>query len=519
MTSKSNCISTCYRHPTVPITGFCASCLSERLAGIQSPVADDSHPPPPNLRRTKSCSGNRDASSDISSAYEPRRWSCDVRARSTLSDLFNVDDEKKKRRIGSGFEIGEVEEEYGNQEGIRVCEEAVEEEETKTMKEFIDLELKKRKNERKDYKSLWHAASVFSNKLRKWTWKHKLKKKQSHFDGNGNENGNPDAGFKKPKARRYRETQSEVGEYEFGRRSCDVGRISVDNNSRLSFDAPRASWDGYLIGNKASHRLSPMISVVEDENHRVLVVQNTGNSNVASFSPGGSAQTQDYYSCRRSFDRSNSHRRKSIAEVDELKLMSSNAKVSPATTELFYGAKLLITEKELMDRNVKSLSDVQSDCVPESASKDDSDVATVSQKGSKKLQNLRKVWNKLGLVQRKEDTKLECDAGGNMVNKPLAESWQKLRRVVNVQSNESVSQKLIRSYSVSCRNPCRMAGLINSLGAPEARGNVLNGRQEFAVHRNRSARYSPHNLDNGLLRFYLTPLKSYRRSKSGKSSL
>ncbi|OIW02565.1 hypothetical protein TanjilG_24016 [Lupinus angustifolius] len=520
MTSKSNCLSTCYRHPSVPITGFCASCLSERLAGIQSPVAEVSHSTPPKLRRTKSCSGNRDASSDVSSAYEPRRWSCDVRGRSTLSDLFSVDVEKKKRRIRSGFEIGEVEEEHANEEGIRVCEEAEEEEETKTMKEFIDLELKNRKNESKDSKSLWHAASVLSNKLRKWTWKHKLKKKHGRFDGNGNESGNRNAGFKKPRARRYRETQSEVGEYELGRRSCDVGRISVDNSSRLSFDAPRASWDGYLIGNKASHRLSPMISVVEDENHRVLVVQENGSNNAASFSPGGSAQTQDYYSCRRSFDRSNSHRRKSIAEVDELKLMSSNAKVSPATTELFYGAKLLITEKELMDRNVKSLSDVQSDSVPESASKDDSDVATVdSQKGSKKLQNLRKVWNKLGLVQRKEDTKLECDAGGNMLNKPLAESWQKLRRVVNVQPNESVSQKLIRSYSVSCRNPCKMAGLINSLGAPEARGNVLNGRREFALQRNRSARYSPHNLDNGLLRFYLTPLKSYRRSKSGKSSL
>ncbi|OIW04350.1 hypothetical protein TanjilG_32542 [Lupinus angustifolius] len=514
MTSITHRFSTCHRHPTVPITGFCASCLSERLAGIVSPVNEDSHPPP-ELRRTKSCSGGRDVPSDGASVSEPRRWSCDVRARSTLSDLFNVDDEeKKKRRNRSGFEV-EVERGNGIGETVRVCDE---EEGTKTMKEFIDLELRNRKNARKDFRSFWHAASMCSEKLKKWRWNCKLKTKRSSFGEKGNRNGIGD--FEKPRARRLRESQSEVGEYEFGRRSCDMRRISVDYNSRISFDAPpRASWDGYLVGNKASHRLSPMISVVEDENHKVLIKENDNINNVANFIPGGSTQTQGYYSCRRSFDRLNSHRRNSIADVDELKLKSLNAKVSPATTELFYGAKLLITEKELMDRNVnvKSLRDVQSDCVLGSAFKNDSDVATVaSQMSFKKFQNRPKLWNKL--VQRKED-KLEFDAGDDMVKKPVALSWQKLRRVVNVQRDESVSQKLLRSYSVSCRHPCRMYSFINSLGALEARGNVSNSRQEFTLQRNQSARYSPNNLDTGLLRFYLTPLKSYRRSKSGKGSL
>lgn len=513
MISKPHRLSTCHRHPTVPVTGFCASCLRERLAGFDSPSADES----PELRRTKSCSGGRDAPS--TAASEPRRRSCEVRARSSLSDLFNIDDHKKKRPNKSGnsrFEIAEEEEHgNGNVETVRVCdgrEEVDEEEETKTMKEFIDLELQNRKNRGKDLRNFWHAASLFSEKLRKWKWKHKLKKKHATITGNGNGNGGVDLmrlEIEKPRARRLRETQSEVGEYGLGRRSCDTdGRISVDYGSRFSFDAPRASWDGYLIGNKPSHRLSPMVSVVEDEKHNVLIEEN--NNVDRSFGPGGSVQTKDYYSCRRSFDRSNSHRRKSISEVDELKLIS-NAKVSPATTELFYGAKLLITEKELMGhRNVNSLSDVQSDCASGSASKDDSDVANGAG------QKWRRVWNKLGLVQRRED-KLgegECDKG-DIVNKPLAESWQKLRRVVNVQPSESVSQKLIRSYSVSCRNPCR----INNMGAPEVKGDVLNGRQEFMLQRNRSARYSPNNLDTGLLRFYLTPLKSYRRNKSGKSSL
>ncbi|CAL0315642.1 unnamed protein product [Lupinus luteus] len=513
MTSITHRFSTCHRHPTVPITGFCASCLSERLAGIVSPVLQDSHRQP-ELRRSKSCSGGRDAVSDGASVSEPRRWSCDVRGRSTLSDLFNVDDEEKKKPVNrSGFGV-ELKRGNGIGEMVRVCDE---DEGTKTMKEFIDLELRNRKSARKDLRSFWHAASMCSEKLKNWRWNRKLKTKRSSFGENGSRNGIGD--FKKPRARRLRETQYEIGGYELGRRSCDVRRISVDYNSRISFDAPRASWDGYLIGNRASHMLSPMISVAEDENHKVLIKENDNSINVANFYRGGSTQTQGYYSCRRSFDRLNSHRRKSIAKVDELKLMSSNAKVSPATTKLFYGAKLLITEKELMNRNVnvKSLSDVKSDCVPRSAFKDGSDVATVaSQMSFKKFQNWPKLRNKL--VQRKEDT-LEFDAVDDMVKKPVPQPWQKLRRVVNAQRNESVSQKLIRSYSVSCRNPCRMYSFINSLGVPEARGNVWNSRQEFTLQRNQSARYSPNNIDTGLLRFYLTPLKSYRRSKSGKSSL
>ncbi|KAL6288313.1 hypothetical protein ACE6H2_012703 [Prunus campanulata] len=46
---------------TAKLTGFCAPCLSERLAGLDP----------------------------------TRRKSCDVRARNTLSKLFNIDDNRK----------------------------------------------------------------------------------------------------------------------------------------------------------------------------------------------------------------------------------------------------------------------------------------------------------------------------------------------------------------------------------------------------------------------------------------
>ncbi|XP_057442297.1 protein OCTOPUS-like [Lotus japonicus] len=449
MTPTRHRFSTCNRHPAAPVTGFCASCLHERLAGFHF----DHSPPSPNLRRTQSRSTHRDPP-------EPRRYSSEVRPRSSLSDLFGINDDRSCRNrkpeadsANSVTGTGEATQNGDCSEGaVRVCDEEDNDEETKTMKEFIDLELKSRNNSGRDFRSFRHA---FSEKFRKWKWKHKVKKKNGDGDGDGNgsiEEVNTE--------QRLRETQSEVGECRLGRRSCDTDpgfSMSMETRRRISVDWPRVSCDGCLIGKPfpcscSCSRLSSIDSDVNNDNGDL--VEESGNN----------------------------------VGFDELKLMS-NAKVSPSptTTDLFCEAKLVVDENDLSlrerDTNVKS-----PDCVIGSSSTE------VRQKGLKKFHKWGIVWNKLGI----ED---------------------KLRRVVNVRTSESVSQKLVRSYSVSCRNTCRMAGLVSNLGAPETNGNVLNGKQEFTLHRNRSVGYSPSNLDTGLLRFYLTPLKRYRRSKSGKSSV
>ncbi|CAJ1960345.1 unnamed protein product [Sphenostylis stenocarpa] len=524
MTTKTHRFTTCHRHPFTPVTGFCASCLRERLTGIDSSSAS------PDLRRTKSFS-DRTTGALSAAAQEPRRRSCEVRLpppRGSLSDLFNRDDKSKKllnrnaeniygtAGVGSGEnERGDVVRVSGDDDG-----------DGKTMKEFIDLELRSRKSAGRDFRimaaNFRGAASEFSKRLLKWRRKQNPKR---HRHNDGTDIGSVEKlGF-----RSLRETQSEVGEYGFalGRRSCDTDpRLSVDD-SRLSFEAPRASWDGYLIG-KAYPRPFPMVRVGD----RVLVEEeeegDVSSENGKECCPGGSAQTKHYYSDwhrrRRSFDRSNSRRKSMMGDVDELRVIS-NAKVSPATTELFYGAKVLITENDLRDVNLKSLSSAQSDTVMGSGSKVNVCDGAIGdgQQGLNKFHKWGRLWSKLGLVQRKREDRLgEGDYGGggdDVVNKPIAESWQKLRRVVNGQASESVSQKLIRSYSVSCRDPCRTSGLVNGFGGSETKSHVLNGRQKIMLQRNRSVRYSPSNVDSGLLRFYLTPLKSYRRSRSGKSSL
>jgi hypothetical protein len=459
-----------------------------------------------------------------------------------LSDLFNLDDEKKKNKKLSSIrnrnlEIDSRISDFEGGDTVRVLVEDDIDEETKTMKEFIDLEIRSGKNGGRDSRlTFWDAASVFSKRLRKWKRKQKLKRNDAACDGSvtGNGVGLRNMEVEKQRVRNLRETQSEVGEYglSLGRRSCDTDpRFSVDD-SRFSFDAPRASWDGYLIG-KSCSRFSPMVAIngdkvlveeeedeEEGEGEEVVNLEGSGGGGGGEHFPGGSAQTKHYYSDRRrrSFDRSNSRRKSVVIGDDELRVIS-NAKVSPATTELFYGAKVLITEEDLRDAKLKPKNNVIVDTTTGSASKEPCDVENGSYQ--KKFHKWGKLWNKLGLVQRRKEDKLveeEC-VSGDVVNKPIAESWQKLRRVVNGQGSESVSQKLIRSYSVSCRNHSRMAGLVNGLGGgAETKGNVLNGRQEFTLQRNRSVRYSTSNVDTGLLRFYLTPLKSYRRSRSGKSS-
>ncbi|KAL4339449.1 hypothetical protein GQ457_08G012790 [Hibiscus cannabinus] len=157
------------------------------------------------------------------------------------------------------------------------------------MKDDVDLNSQIKKGSRRDFKeiggSFRSAASVFSKKLQN----QRLKKR-------GNGGGSVRWPVEKPNSRQYRETQSEVADYGFGRRSfVATARTSFDNDPRHSFDDPRASWG------KTFPRMPTMVSVLEDS------------------------------SSSRSVD--------TAAMVAEMKLVS-NSKVSPATVDYLYGPKL-----------------------------------------------------------------------------------------------------------------------------------------------------------------------------------
>ncbi|XP_062166394.1 protein OCTOPUS [Alnus glutinosa] len=669
--------TSCDRHPEEQFTGFCPSCLCERLAVLDpnSSTASSSRKPPtsssstaaalkaifkasssggggppgnnrnknssggssffPELRRTKSFSASKNEG--FSGVFEPQRKSCDVRVRNTLWSLFTLDDErnpyKKKDQPSTSSssawpapdvevdtrhsllpsssvpqgpvlfeskeedEEEEEEEEDDDDDEIRVSQESsipnvalveervqeiVEEEEEeeeeepdpepeleldpdpepeeepkteelKTMKDHIDLDSQTKKPSGRDFKeiagSFWSAASVFSKKLQKWRQKQKLKKRR-------NGGGSATLPVEKPIGRQFRETQSEIADYGFGRRSCDTdprfsldaGRMSFDasrislDDPRYSFDEPRASWDGYLIG-RTFPRMPTMVSVVEDAPVHVLrsdtqipVEENAINDDETAV-PGGSAQTRDYYSDsssrrRKSLDRSNSIRKTAaavVAEIDELKSVS-NAKVSPATTTgdyYFQGPKLVVPDRESRDSNSNYLRDDCSETFEMGFRDTASVVGNGERKGSsKKSRRWSKAWNIWGLINRRGGNNKDEDedprfSRPNGVERSFSESWQELRGERNGDARGAFNRKVFRSNSsVSWRNSNNFGGSFGSVrkNGLEANGHGKKKRDDqFVLERNRSARYSPNNIENGLLRFYLTPMRSSWRSGSGKS--
>lgn len=330
----------------------------------------------------------------------------------------------------SGSQTGQAEHaDSNNEEALRVFDE-----ETKTMKEFIDLELQKirrKKNARnRDLRSFRDAAYALSEKLRKWKWNHKLKKKKNR-SGNGDDGDGNGSVDEKPKIA----IQSENGECGLGRRSCET-------DPRISMDwLPRASWDGCLIGRACSCSCScscqcpcsTRLSPVEDANGDSVFVNDEGSDNDND---------------KMGFDDIDGS--KSMGEVVEESKPISNANVSPTTT----------TETELSPRD----SNVKSNLIGSTSASGVS--VGVRRKGFNKWGF---VWNnKLGLVQGREDNKI----------------GERESVVVNVGASEPVvSQKLMRSYSLNCRKPCGgMPGLVNRLGDTDK----TRGSDEFMLQRNRS---------------------------------
>ncbi|XP_073017080.1 protein OCTOPUS-like [Primulina eburnea] len=621
----------CDRHPDEQFSGFCPSCLCERLttldksssntpsssrrpssasaaaaAAIKSlfssssskPIVNsNSLPPPvptkpsrptsflPELRRSKSFSATKNEA--LSQFCEPQRKSCDVRVRnsSTLWSLFALDGDTKttakkpsapssQNRPESSqnsrhyescvvnkpvFEETEYEDDFKDAENIETpvvddddCGDEItpvldshlenlknnsepevnnagvietdvfNTDNLKPMKDHIDLDTREKKSSGGGF---WSAASVFSKKWHNWRRKQKVKK-QNHGE---NVAGLP---VDKPISRQYRETLSEVADYGFGRRSCDmeprfsldVGRISFDD-PRYSFDEPRASWDGHLIG-RTFPRIAPMISVIEDSpvTHvtrsdmqipvEELVTMTTNITDESEVVPGGSAQTREYYSDsssrrRKSLDRSSSTRIAEAAGAADI-----DTKVLPTTADCIHGPKLLVKES-LRDPNLNSLRDDVSETFELSNGFRDG-LKTGERKESKKSRSWS--WRIWGFIYRLGNgNKFDVDDrydGINGVERSFSESWEELHQRGNGEAMGGFNRKAFRSNSsVSWRNSNHFGGSFGSLRKPnlEINGSGNKRRDEFVLEKNRSARYSPKHIDNGPLRLYLTPMRSGRR--------
>ncbi|KAK1428683.1 hypothetical protein QVD17_17522 [Tagetes erecta] len=546
--TRSRRFSGCNRHPNEPVTGICALCLRDRLAGLDSASSQVEEvvvcsrrsrghgggvSSVPELRRSRSVAGEScKVLNDL--VLDQRRKSCDVRVRvrahNTLSDLFVVDDDMKKVRDGDSrveLRINEAvdEEDNGDNDvdcgirvlddviggneigydgdcGIRVLDdviggnEVVDDDEVvegdlKTMKEIIDMEMENKR------RSLLNTASVFTQKLRKWRRKQKEKKQRKCVDG-GMENVRSKLG----ELSRFRETQSEVAEYGLGRRSCDTEpRFSIDahrlsvEDGRMSFDEHRASWDGYMIA-RTIPSLTPMLSVVD--NMMLAPVNRVTNTIVENLQMHSISEDGASSGCsgQSNSDSSNSNRRSSSSSmksssrktegfgVDDVK-SASNARVSPASDAIFQGTKLVITEKELKDWHLNSIKNNKTECVS----------------------NTPNLINKTSVMNPSNEQKKTL----------LSNRW---RKVCNLWGHKQKHDDKNGEKKILEHIPENKAEIVNSSANLVRNPSCVNSRtrrDEFVLDRNRSTRYSTSDIDSGLLRLYLTPFRNSRRNKSGKS--
>ncbi|KAK1697717.1 hypothetical protein QYE76_014414 [Lolium multiflorum] len=538
-------------------------------------AAPSASAPLPDLRRCKSfsCGRGGDALAD-----EPQRWSCDARGRSTLWALFHRDDRERVRdgtafaafpasssaaAAALPFEVQQqmppppcvpevfLEEEIVMAEIAPVVEpivaadletEAYATGEVRPMKDHIDLETSQTKKPPPppmDLKeiagSFWVAASVFSKKWQKWRRKQKIKKEEAAAGSKAAAAAMPPSGKpSKPSfLQRSRTRGGACSEFAGGRRSCDTdprfsldaARMSVDD-AGVSWDGPRASWDGYLFGAGAGiglgrappaiTRLPPILSALEGSPTGILA-RSDGQIPVEDDSqpepdgdantPGGSAQTRDYYMDtssrrRRSLDHSSSARRRSFEVPDPKPVPAAaaiaNARESPVivgSAEFYHFQHA----EDLLDHRFSTSSLVD-------------DFPRASLDAAKKPR--RKAWSLWDFIHRRATGRR---SGASASDVAFSEPWPELRgRGCN--ANARTTMQRCGSNASARSSFSSTSGGMGSSRRCFVDGGVKSRHEDRCVlERNRSARYSPvaHQADNGMLRLYLTPLRSASGRRAG----
>ncbi|KFK44564.1 hypothetical protein AALP_AA1G273600 [Arabis alpina] len=496
--------TSCNIHPNEQFSGFCPSCLCERLTvldhtGATPPPSSSSRKPPtatlkalfkpssssnsnnnnanrvkpgffPELRRTKSFSAKNNEG--FSGGFEPQRRSCDVRLTTVI-----VSDEARKSSVSEAvLEVNEEEADTEEAEENEFNSEIVEEVEVmKPMKEYMDLYPQSQTKKPSFTGSLFSAASVFNKKLQKWRQK-KTKKPR-----NSNDRDRPTQPH----------TQSEIADYGFGRRSSDtdprfsldagrfsvdIGRISLDDSR---FDQPRASWDGHLTGKSTLPppvRLPPppsMLSVVKNapvnQSDMQIPLEYPINRKPDPINRKPDPINGKPEPINREFDPINGKPDPINRESDPVFVMPGG---STQTKDYYKTEPPPSRRRKSLDRSnsikrteIEEFKSVSNSKVsPAITERDDYSMETTENKKSKRWGK----WRILGFIYRKgvndEEDKYSRSNSTGMVERSLSESWPEMRNEPKMRrSNSNVSW------------------------------------------RNKSGRFSSKDGDNGMLRFYLTP--------------
>lgn len=123
---------------------------------------------------------------------------------------------------------------------------------------------------------------------------------------------------------------------------------------------------------------------------------------------------------------------------------------------------------------------------------------------AKKPRRWSKAWSLWGLIHRRAAGRRS--AASDAADRAFSEPWPELR----VRGYNGRMQRCNSNASARSSFSSNSGGLGSSRHSyVDPHGNVKRRREECAaLERNRSARHSPGHADNGMLRFYLTPMRS-----------
>nr|XP_043622146.1 protein OCTOPUS-like [Erigeron canadensis] len=465
----------CPRHPNQPVTGLCALCLRDRLTYLDSSSTHHhikqeniiSFPlsrrtrrpggPVPELCRSKSVAG--EISEVGFGLSDLGRKSCDEICSGFYKDCsFNNSNSSKVGSKNLGvLSINEPVLEIIEDNDVRVSNglfvgnEVVDNgEDLRTMKELIEMEFRNKK------KKFWEGGFVLGQKLRKWRGKNKEKKV--------NEDKRKEVDDKEV----LKSVQFKDVDYGLGRRSCDAAPRFLMEDPRFSLDERRADWDGYMIA-RTIPRLTPMLPLVDDDmilpplNKRIVVDKHQmGRIKEDGSSSGGSAK-------------SNSDLFTSNAGSSCSSMKSSSSKT--VNDSIGQETKLVITERELKDWHMRSVNEHN---VKSASSALISSHATVKRSnGHKKETNSR--WRKMSNLWSYKYKHGEKKNG---------ECIQESRPSLDRNNEISGVAKLVRN------------------------GSMVGTRNKSELHQNgeEGGRHSMSDIDNGLMKLYLSPLRKSKKS-------
>ncbi|KAG0491570.1 hypothetical protein HPP92_004968 [Vanilla planifolia] len=237
----------------------------------------------------------------------------------------------------------------------------------------------------------------------------------------------------------------------------------VHDLNEVSWEKPRHSWDGSMM----SKALTCSFSCLEERQKVSYKIKKSSPDKSVNFDTQTSAGASDFCKPR------------SASLPDH----------NPSSPDHNFGASL----KEVLNR--ESVKDI-----------------SISKVCRKKTHGWSRVWDWSIPSPFRDFSK----RNGHVLERSLSESWRDNHKDINARTIQSDTEVAFNGNALSHAS----ASGNSTRGAFAANCDRLGFRpewqkmQEFKLSRSRSVHYSaPQNVDNGLLRFYLTPLRINRSNK------